>query len=170
LYTWAPLLLLALVPAFRLPAANLVLPRFERRWLAVTWIVFLVFASANQYSRLQFNSGMRYLVPLVPFLMLALADHWIRLGRIPRLALGTAVVLHAWVLTVFREPVGQSFRMFLTEGPQLPWYRVLGLTSSPDNPYLGTWLVPTLLIAATAGFAAWIWRHGNRLEQMHDVS
>ena len=170
MYTWAPLLLLALVPARRYAVESLVLPRFERRWLAVTWVVFLLFASANQYSRLQFNSGFRYLLPLVPFLMLALADHWVRLQPGWRAAIGGAVVLHSWVLTVFREPVGTSWRMLLAEGPQLPWYRVLGLTSNPDNPWLGTWWVPTAVIVITAAIAAGIWRYGARLEQTYGLS
>ncbi len=174
MYTWGPILMLALVPvAATLPGLrarpSLIFPRTERRWLAVTWIVFLLFASANQYSRLQFNSGFRYLIPLVPFLMLALADHWVRLPRGWRLAIGGASILHAWVLTVFREPVLPSWRMFLLEGPQLPWYRVLGLTSSPDNPWLGTWLVPTVLMALTAAAAAGIWKFGQKWEQTHGV-
>ncbi|HXT70235.1 MAG TPA: hypothetical protein VN700_10800 [Vicinamibacterales bacterium] len=169
MYVWAPILLLALVPVRRYRDESLILPRPERRWLAVTWVAFLVFASSNQYSRLQFNSGFRYLVPLVPFLMLALADHWVRLPRGWRAGVAGVAMLHAWVLTVFREPVGQSWRMFLAEGPQLPWYRVLGLTSSPDNPWLGTWLVPTLLMALTAAIAAGFWRLGDRWEQTHGV-
>ena len=170
MYTWAPLLLLALVPTWRLRSESLLLPRRERRWLAVTVVLFLLFASANQYSRLQFNSGFRYLLPLVPFLMLALADHWVRLKPPLRYAIGGAVVLHSWVLTVFREPVGRSWQMLMQEGPQLPWYRVLGLTSSASNPYLGTWLVPTLLMALTAMILVAFWRVGSRLEQTYGVS
>jgi hypothetical protein len=170
LYTWAPLLLLALVPAWRYAENSLVLPRFERRWLAVTWVVFLLFASANQYSRLQFTSGFRYLLPLVPFLMLALADHWIRLPTLWRYVIGAGVVLNSWVLTVFREPVGVSWKMFFDEGPQLPRYRVLSLTASPDSRWLGTWWVPAALIAITVALAAGIWRYGARLEQKHVLS
>ena len=165
MYTWAPLLLLALVPASRYPAESLVLPKLERRWLVLTSIVFLMFASANQYSRLQFNSGFRYLIPLVPFLMLALADHWKRLPRPWRIGIGAAVLMHSWVITVFREPVGKAWQMFLAEGPRLPWYRVLSLTASPDNRWLDTWWVPTVLLAVTAATAAAIWRIGSRLEK-----
>ena len=48
------------------------------------------------------------------------------------------------MLAVFREPVGRSWELLFAEGPQLPWYRVLTLTSNPDNPWLGTWWLPTL--------------------------
>ena len=165
MYTWGPLLLLALIPAWRYPAESLVLPRYERRWLTVTCVVFLLFTSANQYSRLQFNSGFRYLLPLVPFLMLALADHWVRLPARLRLGIAVAVCMNSWVLTVFRESLGKSWQLLLTEGPQLAWYRVLGLTASPDNPWLGNWWVPSALIAITALVATGIWRYGASLEK-----
>ena len=169
MYSWGPLLLLALVPAWWYRSESLVLPRDERRWLAVTWWVFLLFTSANQYSRLQFNSGFRYLVPLVPFLMLAIADHWIRMGPRLKVAVAAAAVIHSWVLTVYREPVVRSWQMLLEEGPQLPWYRVLSLTSNPENPWLGTWWVPTILLSITAAVSFGIWRYGARLELKHGV-
>ena len=169
MYTWAPILLLALIPAWWYSSRSLILPRRERNFLVVAWVVFLLFTSANQYSRLQFNSGFRYLVPLVPFLMLALADHWVRMNRRLKVVLATAAVLHSWVLTVYREPVLQSWKMFWAEGPQLPWYRVLTLTSGAENSYLGTWWVPTAILAATLALAAGIWRYGSRLEMTDGV-
>ena len=167
MYTWTPILLLALVPAWRYPADTLILPRRERRFVAIAWLAFLLFASANQYSRLQFNSGFRYLLPLVPFLMLALADHWVRLSRRTQLAIASIVILHGWVLAVFREAAGRSWQMFLAEGPQLPWYRVLTLTSNPNTPWLGTWWLPSLLLLITIAACVGIWRYGGRLETTH---
>ncbi len=170
MYSWGPLLALAVIPVWRYPVQSLLFPKFERRWLVVTWIVFLLFTSANQYSRLQFNSGFRYLAPLVPFLMFALADHWIRLRPSVRLIVGSLAVLHSWVLTAFRElSLVDSWKGLFAEGPQLPWYRVLGLTASPDNPWLGNWWVPTAIIALTAIVAAGIWRYGARLEKLAEL-
>jgi hypothetical protein len=169
IYTWGPILLLALLPARRLDAKSLVLPMFERRWLAVTVLVFMLFAAMNQYSRLQFNSGFRYLVPLVPFLMLAIADHWRRFPAQLRWAIGIVAVLNSWVLVVFREPVGQSWKMFLADGIQLPWYRVLGLTGDPANPWLGTWWIPSIILAGTLLVALAIWRLGARMEEAHVI-
>jgi hypothetical protein len=169
MYTWGPILLLALLPARRLDAKSLVLPMFERRWLAVTVLVFMLFAAMNQYSRLQFNSGFRYLVPLVPFLMLAIADHWRRFPAQLRWAIGIVAVLNSWVLVVFREPVGQSWKMFLADGIQLPWYRVLGLTGDPANPWLGTWWIPSIILAGTLLVALAIWRLGARMEEAHVI-
>jgi hypothetical protein len=170
MYTWAPVLLLALVPTRRHAASAMILPRFERRWLAAAWVVLLVFASSNQYSRLQFNSGFRYLLPLVPFLVLALADHWVKLGAGARCGLASAAILHAWVLTVFREPVPRSWEMLLSEGPQLPWYRVLGLTAGPGHAWLGTWWLPVLMIVGIVGVSIFVWRLGDRMETPDDRS
>jgi len=164
MYTWGPVLLLALVPARWYDASTLVLPRFDRRWLAITWVVFLLFTSANQYSRLQFNSGFRYLVPLVPFMILAIADHWRRLSPTVRWVILAVSVAHSWVLTVFREPVLRSWQMFVDEGVQLPWYRVLGLTAAKGNPVLGTWWVPTLILGISLGMCMMIWQWGARQE------
>jgi len=169
MYTWGPVLLLALIPTWRYPASSLVLPRPERRFVAMACLLFVLFASMNQYSRLQFNSGFRYLIPLVPLLILAAADHWIRLSRTIRIAIMTGAVLHAWVLAVYREPVQQSWRLFFAEGPQLSWYRVLSLTSDPTNPWFGTWWVPSLILALTLATISGIWRYGSRLEITHGV-
>jgi hypothetical protein len=169
MYTWGPVLLLSLVPTWRYPSESLVLPRRERRFVMATWIVFLLFASANQYSRLQFNSGFRYLIPLVPFLILAIADHWIRFGWRVKVGIAAIALLHSWVLTVFRESVPRSWQLFFAEGPQLPWYRVLSMTSNPENPWLGTWWLPALLLGATITLVAGIWRYGVRLEIKHGV-
>ncbi|MEO6222677.1 MAG: hypothetical protein ABIP90_05465 [Vicinamibacterales bacterium] len=167
MYSWGPVLLLSLIPAWRYAPRSLILPNRERWFVCIAWVVFLVFASANQYSRLQFNSGFRYLLPLVPFLMLAIADHWIRWSWRVQASIATLAVLSSWTLAVFREPVGRSWKMLLAEGPQLPWYRVLTLTSNPDSPWLGTWWLPTMLLGITVFACVAIWRYGGRLEMTH---
>jgi len=169
MYSWGPLLLLSLVPAWRYAPASLVLPKRERRFVLAAWVIFLVFASANQYSRLQFNSGFRYLIPLVPFLMLAIADHWVRLGWRVKAGLAALAVVHSWILSVYREPVAQSWQLFFAEGPQLPWYRVLNMTSNPESFWLGHWWLPTLLLGATLACVVGIWRYGSRLEIKYGV-
>lgn len=169
MYSWGPLLLLSLVPAWRYAPASLVLPKRERRFVLAAWVIFLLFASANQYSRLQFNSGFRYLIPLVPFLMLAIADHWVRLGWRVKAGLAALAVVHSWILSVYREPVAQSWQLFFAEGPQLPWYRVLSMTSNPESFWLGNWWLPTLLLGATLACVVGIWRYGSRLEIKYGV-
>jgi hypothetical protein len=166
MFTWGPVLALALLPG---PAARtgLIVPRLERRWIAAASVALLVFASMNQYSRLQFNSGFRYLLPLVPFLILVLAEHWQRFAPRLRWAVMGVALWHSWVLTVYREPVGRSWQLFAAEGPQLPWYRVLSMTGNPDSPWLGTIWVPSLLLGLTLAFVVAVWRYGARMESRY---
>lgn len=166
MYVWGPVLLVALVPVAWYSRESLVLPYRERWFVVAMYAAILLFCSVNQYARLQWNSGFRYLVPLVPLLVLALADHWIRLPKSVRIGVTGLAVLHSWVLTVFREPVPRSWQLFLTEGPQLPWFRVLSMTASPDSPYLGHWWVPAILLAGTMALALTIWAVGARYERM----
>ncbi len=102
LLAFAPLLVLGFVPA-RYPEESLLFPRPERRWSALFVLAFLLFCAANWYSLMQFNTGFRYLLPVVPFLFLAASDH---LARIPRrwlVALSVASLAHMAVLCMYRE-------------------------------------------------------------------
>lgn len=102
MYTFGPLLLLGLLPAQR-PDAELVLPRRERRMVAALVALFLVFCAMNRYSLMQFNTGFRYLVVLVPFIFLQAADTLV--GLRPRLlgAIATLAIVHSLVLCMTRE-------------------------------------------------------------------
>lgn len=166
LYAWSPVLALALLPVSS-ARRDLIVPALERRWIAVTCVAVLLFTSANQYTRLQWNSGLRYLLPVVPFCALVIADHWTRFDRRLRWGLLAVSVLLSWVLTVYREPVPQSWRLFFTEGPQLPWYRVLSMTGNPESPWLHTTWIPSLLLAAAIATTMALWRYGARLETRH---
>ena len=170
MYVWGPILALALVPTWRYAQNSLILPRRERRFVVIATLVLMAFCATNQYARLQWNSGFRYLLPLVPFLFLALSDHWVRLPLKARVPIAAIAITQAWVLTAFREQTPRAWREFLAEGPQLPWYRVLTMTSDPNSPWLGTWWIPTALILVTLAAAAGIWRYGARLETTHAVN
>lgn len=169
LYVWGPVLALALVPAWWYRSDSLILPRRERRFVAVAFVLLLLFASANQYARLQWNSGFRYLVPLVPFLLLALSDHWIRLPRLARAAIAVPLVLHSWVLAAFREPVPVSWSLFGSEGVQLPWFRVLRLTAAPGSALSNAGWLPGVMVLTTVIVAVAIWQYGARLERRREV-
>ena len=93
----------------------------------------MLFAAANQYGRMQWNTGVRYLMPVVPFLFLAAANHLARMRGAWLAVLGGAAVLHSWVVSMRRESVLGVFgdwRRFLHEGPRLPWLDVLSRTAT----------------------------------------
>ncbi len=167
MYAFGPILALGLVPALRYAKDTLVLPRRERIFTAALLTAFLVFCACNQYSRLQWNTGFRYLLPLVPFAFLEACDHLARMRPALLAAISVPVVLHSWVLTMVRhtpplrgdpQAVPESWRRFLTEGVQFPWLNVLRSTPSIDVPLLRTWYLPYLLIAALAGLLWLVWR------------
>lgn len=104
LYTFAPLLVLGLIPAVRrYGARNLVLPPPERRWAIAFILANMLFCASNWYSLLQYNTGFRYLLPIVPFVFLQASDHLARM-RPRALALITVLAIgHGVVLSMTRE-------------------------------------------------------------------
>jgi len=100
LFTSCPLLLLALGLPF-VSRRGMVCK--EVYFLLGSAFSFLVFVSMVQYSRLQFNTGVRYLVAVVPFLFLALVPV---LCRLPRPLVNTFAALavgQAWSTAMYRE-------------------------------------------------------------------
>ena len=102
---FAPVLALGFVPlAFgRRGEGEPILPGRERRWTALYVLGFLLFCAANWYSLMQFNTGFRYLLPVVPFVFLAASDHLARLPRGWLVALTVASIAHQGVLSMARE-------------------------------------------------------------------
>lgn len=172
LFTFGPLLFFALWPAGRRNDGHNVLTRTERRFVAGFSLAFLVFCAANQYSRMQWNSGFRYLLPLVPFLFLLAAEQLKRLPRSLFIAVSVAAVAHGWVLSMARftplerddtrTAVLESWRRVLTEGPQLPWLKVLARTSAEHGSWLGSPWLAAGVVALAAAAAATIWTCGAR--------
>ncbi len=102
LFTFGPLLLVALWPARRRREEQRIVPRRERRFFVAFTVAFMLFCAANVYSLMQFNSGFRYLLPVVPFLYLLACDSMARWSK-PVLGVVTALaVFHTWVLTTMR--------------------------------------------------------------------
>ncbi|MBI5433542.1 MAG: hypothetical protein HZA52_11995 [Planctomycetes bacterium] len=157
LYAFAPLLLIALLPAARvMKAEKLVFPVRERRWAFAIVLSFMLFCAANWYSLLQFNTGFRYLLPCVPFLFLSACDGLARM-RPGWLALLSALVIgHGVVLSMAREvndtenllrheAVEQGISelslpgywpRMLTETPVPVAYRRVFSTEGPQLPWL----------------------------------
>jgi hypothetical protein len=124
--------------------------------LLISLGIFL-FAAATQYGRLQFNSGVRYVVPAVPFLFFIAAGILIRLPRVIAVLLGVSATYWSWCLAMYRdvEQAGGVFDSFIhvsTEGLRLPWLTTLqnlGLVSS------NLWAAPLLATAAAIILVLW---------------
>ena len=155
LYAFAPLLLIALWPVRRGSAPEPIFPRRDRRFALGFVLAFLVFNSMNQYSMMQFNSGFRYLLPIVPFALLQASDRLARMRRGALIAISVLTIGHGTVLSMMREvndtekdlrdravELGVSetelpdyWRTLLTEAPIPMAYRRL-VDEGPQLPWL----------------------------------
>jgi hypothetical protein len=161
MFTFGPLLLLALLPPRPGQDRSDVLPKAEWRLALIMAMLFLLFCSANQYSRMQFNTGFRYLVPLVPMLYLAACNHLARLSGGWLIAMTVPCVLHSWVLSMVREPVPESWGRFLAEGIQLPWLAVLRQTLPQNYWVASSGLLPAAALSIGAALIGLLWYAGR---------
>ncbi|MBI4516680.1 MAG: hypothetical protein HY699_12785 [Deltaproteobacteria bacterium] len=156
LFTSAPLLLLALYPPAWRHGGGLGLR--ERACIAGLCVLFFLFCSANQYGRMQFNCGVRHIVPVVPFLFLIAAG---ALRGLPTaVAAGIAIVTAywSWCLAMYRD-VEQGLGVFeslihvTSEGLRLPW-----LTTAEHMGYLPPGLLATPLLLLSGALVWGLWR------------
>lgn len=173
LYPYAPLLLLGLIPARLQRAGARLLPRPERRFIAAFTLAFLIFCASNQYSLMQWNTGFRYLLPLVPFLFLQVAE--VLKGVSPRVFAAVAIpaVAHGWILSMARYtqptmaassplPVLESWRLILTHGPELPWLTVLRQITPDPHSFVHWSIWPWAILGLAFALCGAIWRLGER--------
>lgn len=104
--------------------------RREWPWVAALVGGLLVFSSMNQFSNLQWNTGVRYMMPAVPLLFILGAPVLIAMPRAWRWALIGISFLVTLAVTMTREHPLVGLRLIFTEGPTLPILRVLDQVSS----------------------------------------
>jgi len=158
LFAFCPMLLAALLTPFWRRAAGQ-LPRHELVLALLGTAALWLFCSAIQFAALQHNTGVRYLVPAVPLLFLALVPV---LRALPRWAAGVLAggsLLISWAVTITREDVATALRLVATEGPALPLLIVLRKTAAAYLPSLAArgGLVPLLSLAVYGVLAILLW-------------
>ncbi len=103
LFVTSPLLLLALLAPWINRNSRRVLPSLEMATLLGLFIGLWVFFSGSNYTRLQFNTGLRYMTPILPFLFVPAA---IALMRLPRFAVYLVAIFslaESWSLAMHRD-------------------------------------------------------------------
>jgi hypothetical protein len=156
LFTSAPLLLLALfIPGWFNNRIRIV----ERRemWLIVILsMAFFIFCAANQYTRMQFNTGVRHVVPVVPFLFLLASGVLLRLPKLAAVLIGIITTYWSWCLAMYRDVelgigIFESIRHITFEGFRLPW-----LVTLENMGYVsGASAIPLLLLSGVILWAIW---------------
>ncbi len=158
LFTAGTVLLVAFAAPFVRGGSQPRLGRLELVTCFAMLVAIWLFSSSVAFARLQWNTGVRYLMPAVPFLILASAPVWVRMA--PRLAapLAAGAILQGWSLAMVRETPAESLATVLLGGLQLPWLTVLGKMGGQYVPFFERQAPdPTLLVLAVGLALAWLW-------------
>jgi len=162
LFTSSPLLFLAVLAPFVDRGIRRFLPAFELVSILVLFAVFWVFFSGSNYTRLQFNTGIRYMTPVFPFLFVPAAIVLVRLPRVVIYSASALSLVESWCLAMYRdverglgllEPIVRVF----TGGFQLPILERLSLMGAQYGDYFERGVSPLPLFALTAVILYGIW-------------
>ena len=99
----SPLMLLAVVYPFVGRKDPRLLPNLELAFILSLFLAFWLFFSGSNYTRLQFNTGIRYMTPMLPFLFLPAALTLMRLPRVAIYFIALASVTESWCLAMVRD-------------------------------------------------------------------
>ena len=157
LFAFSPVLLLALAsPFLRSRPAG---PTKSELWLALgTSAALYLFLCSVAFAFLQWNSGVRYMVPAVPLLFMALVPVLLRLPTWARYLAVVPTVCISWAVAMTRDGVpGALARVFL-QGFELPWLTVLRKTSSGYLESLSAGASPIAILCLIAVILWLTWR------------
>jgi len=159
LLVFSPILVLALYHFVYLRRrANFVPGRvaaFAWTFLIALW----VFCSCIEYTvRWQWQDGVRYMIPAVPFLFLLLADVLVQIPRALSYLVVLGAVAETWCLAMVRENPLESITRVLLHGFELPWLTTLSKAAPQYFPLLAEGTSPVALFLL-CGVVIWgIWR------------
>jgi Dolichyl-phosphate-mannose-protein mannosyltransferase len=162
LFVASPLMLLGLLAPFVDRGPERRLPVVETVFVLGSTLALWFFFSGVQYTRLQFNTGIRYLAPIFPFLFLPTA---VVLARLPRRVIyfvALLSVLQSWAHAMYRD-VERGLGMLepilrvLSGGFQLPALSVLARMGGQYGDYFAQGVSPLPLFALTAAIIFGIW-------------
>lgn len=156
LFVSAPILLLAVfVPAW-LGKNSRLLQKREMIFVIAFVSLFFVFCAANQYGRMQFNTGVRHIVPVVPFLFLLVANVILKMPRVIAVLTGVLATYWSWCLVMYRDVeqglgVFESLKHVTFEGFRLPWLTTLERMGFVQNASV----IPLFLICGLIIWMLW---------------
>jgi hypothetical protein len=120
LFVYSPILVLGLAAPWMRGGSHR-LPRRETLLiLSFTW-AFVLFCAANRYSALQWNTGVRYLLPIVPGLVVLSMQVLQATSRVFAWAMLATTFLLSWSTAITHARVAFAFTSGLRSGFELPW-------------------------------------------------
>ncbi|HEY7336517.1 MAG TPA: hypothetical protein VH639_16615 [Bryobacteraceae bacterium] len=159
LFTTCPLLLLALAAPWWNKRQ---IPRREFLLICLAPLGLWLFCGGISYVRLQYNNGMRYLAPLLPYVFVMAALVLTRLPRRLAYLIGVLAVAQAWSMSMYRDverglgvldPVLHVF----VGGFQLPALTVLSRLKDNYGDYAALGVSPLPIFALVAALLCVIW-------------
>src|SRR5205814_3190675 len=102
LFTTCPLMLLALAPLLW-GRVRRTIPTRELTLIALVSVCLWLFCGGISYVRLQFNNGLRYLAPLLPYAFVLVATVLVRLPRRLVYLISIFSVAQAWSMAMYRD-------------------------------------------------------------------
>jgi hypothetical protein len=169
LFAFCPLLLLAFAAPFLRGDRGGRVPRLEAWFLILIPLSLWVFFAGSNYSWLQYNTGVRYLAPTVPFLFVASAATLSRMPLRLQVVIGSASVALMWCLSMYRDVelgVLDPVLRTLVGGFSLPALRTLERTGSAYLEFAADGVSPLPLMVAAAIVVAIIWLPLDRRERV----
>jgi hypothetical protein len=165
LFVTCPLFLLALLAPLWNRGRVRIIPQREFLVLLGLPLGLWLFCGGISYTRLQYNSGLRYLAPLLPFLFVPAAVAFQRMSHRARYFIAIAAVTQAWCMAMYRD-VERGFGILdpvvhvFAGGFQLPVLTVLSRMGQYAE-YTGAAASPLPLFAVTAAAVYGVWRWGS---------
>jgi hypothetical protein len=162
LFVSSPLMLLAIVTPFIDRGKDHRLPRFEMFFILAVFVALWLFFSGSNYTRLQFNTGIRYMTAILPFLFVPAAVVLMRLPNIMINLIAVISLTESWCLAMYRDVesglgVLNPILHVFTGGLQLPALTTLSRIQNQFGNLFshGASPTPLFLLAAAILFVVW---------------
>jgi hypothetical protein len=165
LFATCPLFLLALLAPMWNRGVRRVIDSREFLVLLGMPVGLILFCGGISYTRLQYNTGLRYLAPLLPFLFVPAVVALGRLHRRTQYFIAVAAVTQAWSMAMYRDVergagVLDPILHVIAGGFQLPALTVLSrMTQYAD--YTGAGVSPLPIMAIAAAVISGFWYFGS---------
>ncbi|NNG15089.1 MAG: hypothetical protein HKM89_01325 [Gemmatimonadales bacterium] len=161
LFITAPMLLLALFAPWLNAKKMSIVPWRETAFVLAVAVAFVIFFSGVQYTQIQYITGIRYLVPIIPFLFLLTVVVLVRLPRVVTYFIAFIAIAMNWAFAMARPhtldtSILGSIKRVLLEGFQLPALSTLSKMAPQYVPNVGVVSpLPLLMFAAVVIFLIW---------------
>ncbi len=165
LFAFCPMLLAAVASPWVRSSRDRTISPYELFWAGLAFGGLWLFSSANQFANLQWNTGVRYMVPAAPLLFLAAIPVLATMPKIARWALIGASLAISFAVSMTREDIPTAFQLIASSGPTLPILLVLQRMASgyPNLRFVAGafWLAVLVVGALLAVIWRPLWRAGG---------